>query len=139
MAAWRAFLLTHAAAVRAIERELADAGQIPLTWYDVLLELDSAPQRRLRMQDLSDRVVLSRTRVSRLVDELVRSGLVERLGDDADRRVSYAALTTEGRRRRRTAAPVYLAAIERTFSGHLSERELRTLATLLEKVRRGIT
>ena len=138
IAAWRALLLTHSAAVRLIEQALADAGEIPLTWYDVLLELDSAPDRRLRMQDLSDRVVLSRTRVSRLVDELVRSGLVERESDDVDRRVSYARITATGRRRRRAAAPVYLAAIERSFTSHLTDRELRNLTAALEKVRRNI-
>src|SRR3954468_8756310 len=73
--AWRAMLLAYNAAVRAIDTELAGAHAIPLTWYDVLLELDAAPDRRLRMQELADRVVLSRTRVSRLVDEIAAAGL----------------------------------------------------------------
>ena len=139
LAPWRALLLTHAAAVRAVEGALTDAGQIPLSWYDVLLELNAATDRRLRMQDLADRVVLSRTRISRVVDELVRAGLVERRGDDADRRVNYAVLTGAGRRRLRAAAPVYLAAIDRHFTSHLDDRERRTLTTLLEKARRGST
>jgi DNA-binding MarR family transcriptional regulator len=135
--AWRSLLLTHAAAVRAIEGALHDAGQVPLTWYDVLLELSAAPGRRLRMQDLSDRVVLSRTRVSRVVDELARAGLVERRGDPTDRRVAYATLTPAGRRRLRAAAPVYLAAIERHFTSHLDRDEQRTLRRLLDTVRAG--
>jgi DNA-binding MarR family transcriptional regulator len=138
VAPWRSLLLTHAAAVRAVESALAGAGQIPLTWYDVLLELNAAPDRRLRMQELGERVVLSRTRVSRVVDDLVRAQLVDRHQDDRDRRVIYAALTAVGRRRLRTAAPVYLAAIDRYFTSHLTTSERRTLTTLLDKVRAGL-
>lgn len=136
--AWRSLLLTHAAAVRAVERDLAAAGQIPLGWYDVLLELNAEPGRRLRMQHLSDRVVLSRTRVSRVVDELVDAGLVDRQRDDADRRVSYAVLTAAGRRRLRAAAPAYLRSIDRSFTSHLDDDEHVQLAVLLDKVRAGL-
>jgi DNA-binding MarR family transcriptional regulator len=135
MAPWRSLLLTHAAAVRAVERDLARAGHIPLTWYDVLLELNAAPGRRLRMQELADRVVLSRSRVSRVVAELERAGLVERHHDPADARAVLASLTAEGRGRLRAAAPAYRAAVEKRFSAHLDERERRTLARLLDKVR----
>ena len=78
--AWRAMLLAHHRTVRAMESELDRSGAIPLTWYDVLLELRSSADG-LRMQALSGRVVLSRTRVSRLVDELERDGLVQRMPD----------------------------------------------------------
>ena len=68
--AWRAFLLTHAAVVRRLERDLEHEQHLPLAWYDVLLELNAAPGLRLRMSELGQRTVLSRTRVSRVVDEL---------------------------------------------------------------------
>jgi DNA-binding MarR family transcriptional regulator len=134
VAAWRALLLAQNAVLKAIEADLAAAGQIPLTWYDVLLELNAAPRRRLRMQQLASRVVLSRTRVSRLVDELVTAGLVERLPDPADGRASLASITRPGRAGLRRAAPVYLAGIERYFTRHLSQREKQTLTTALGKV-----
>ncbi len=70
---------------------------IPLSWYDVLLELNAAPGRSLRMQDLGERVVLSRSRVSRLVDDLERQGLVERRPDPADGRATLASLSAAGR------------------------------------------
>jgi DNA-binding MarR family transcriptional regulator len=76
--AWRAVLLAQSRVVRAIERDLDAAGAIPLGWYDVLLELNAAPDRQLRMQDLAMRAVLSRTRVSRIVTELADAGYVER-------------------------------------------------------------
>ena len=64
---WRWLLLAQAATIRAIEGELSDKGLVSLAWYDVLLELNAAKDRRLRMSDLGDRVVLSRTRVSQIV------------------------------------------------------------------------
>jgi DNA-binding MarR family transcriptional regulator len=134
VAAWRALLLAHAGAVRAIERDLVLAGTIPLSWYDVLLELNAAPQRRLRMQDLAARVVLSRTRVSRLVEEIVRAGLVERIPDPEDGRATFAAMTTRGREELRKAAPLYLAGIEEHFTSLFSPAEQAELTALLQRV-----
>lgn len=134
VAAWRSLLLAQNAALRAIEAQLSAAGQIPLTWYDVLLELNAAPGRRLRMQELAARVLLSRTRVSRLVDELVRAGLVCREPDPADGRGAFAVLTGTGRSRLRAAAPAYLQGIREHFARHLADDELLTLRAALDKV-----
>lgn len=134
VAAWRSMLLAQNAALRAIEAQLAAEGQIPLTWYDVLLELSAAPRRRLRMQELAARVVLSRTRVSRLVDELGRAGLVCREPDPADGRGAFAVLTDIGRSRLRAAAPTYLRGIREHFARHLADDELQTVRAALDKV-----
>jgi DNA-binding MarR family transcriptional regulator len=133
LTAWRALLLAHHRAVGAIEADLTRAGVIPLNWYDVLLELRAEPDG-LRMQDLGARVVLSRTRVSRLVDELEAAGLVERRPDPNDGRCTIAAITPEGERSFRAAAPVYLASIDEHFNRHLSERERNVIATGLDRV-----
>jgi DNA-binding MarR family transcriptional regulator len=133
IAAWRSVLLAHSRALRAIESDLEAAGAIPLTWYDVLLELNAAGGR-LRMQELGDRVVLSRTRVSRLVDELERRNLVVREPDDTDGRVIHAAITADGRKVLRAAAPVYRAGIEHHFTRHLTEDEQRIIAAALTRV-----
>jgi DNA-binding MarR family transcriptional regulator len=134
LAPWRWMLLAHARALRAIEADLAQQRVIPLAWYDVLLELNAAKGRRLRMSELGERVVLSRTRVSRIVDELVAAGLVERLPNPDDRRSSFAQLTDKGRAELRRAAPHYLAGIEKHFLSLLDPEERRTLATALERV-----
>jgi DNA-binding MarR family transcriptional regulator len=132
--AWRAFLLAYNASLRAIEADVQRTGKVPLTWYDVLLELNAAPDRRLRMQDVADRVVLSRTRVSRLVDDLVDAGLVRKEPDPDDRRAVWAVITDEGRAALRETAPSYLRGIQRHFAAHLSEEELETVARSLTKV-----
>ena len=133
-AAWAALLRVHAALVPALDQELQAAHGLPLTWYDVLLELNAAPGRRLTMSQLGAVAVVSRTRVSRVVDELVRAGLVERVPNPDDGRSAFARITAAGRGRLRAAAPTYLAGIERHFTRHLSSAESRTIATALERV-----
>jgi DNA-binding MarR family transcriptional regulator len=132
--AWASVLKVHAALVPLLDRELKDAHELPLTWYDILLELNAAPGRRLTMGDLGRRAGVSRTRTVRVVDELVRAGLVVREQHPDDRRSAYATLTDEGRRRFREAAPTYLAGIERHFSRHLSAAEAAAVSAALGRV-----
>lgn len=134
VSAWRAMLRAHSVVLKAIDADLAAADLLPLHWYDVLLELNAAPDRRLRMAELGDRVVLSRSRSSRVVDELVHRGLVERTPDPADRRVSFARLTPAGRQALRRTAPAYLASIDDHFTRHLSAVERATIARALERI-----
>jgi DNA-binding MarR family transcriptional regulator len=133
IAAWAALLRAHAAVVPKLERRLAEAG-LPLPWYDVLLVLNAAPDRRLRMTELGSRAVLSRERVSRVVTELERAGLVRREPNPEDRRASFATVTAEGRSRLRAVAPVYLSGVEEHFLGHLQATELQTVASALGRV-----
>lgn len=133
VAAWAALLRVHATVVPKLEREVA-AKHMPLSWYDVLLVLNASPGRRLRMSELGGRAVLSRERVSRVVDELEREGLVRRDRNPDDKRSFYAVITTEGRARLRAAAPTYLAGIERHYARHLSDRELKVITTALSRV-----
>jgi DNA-binding MarR family transcriptional regulator len=137
--AWGALLQVHADLVPLLDRQVQSAAGMPLAWYDVLLELNAAPDRRLRMGELGGRVVLSRTRVSRLIDELVGAGLVARENNPDDRRSAYAVLTDLGRSRLRAAAPPYLAGIAAHFGRHLSDEELDVLATALWRVHTAFT
>lgn len=132
--AWAAVLRTHAALVPRLDRTVQAGGGLPLSWYDVLLELAAAPGRRLRMTELGERVVLSRTRVSRIVDELESAGLVCREDNPDDRRSAYATLTAAGLARYRATAPHYLAAIEELFAAPLTDAQLRAVASALGKV-----
>ncbi len=130
--AWAALLQVHAKLVPELDAELRRATGLPLSWYDVLLELDG-PQR-LRMSDLGERVVLSRTRVSRLVTELEAQGLVRRGSNPDDGRSAFVSITEDGRRRFREAVPHYSTGIERRFGGRLDTGELDAVATALRKV-----
>ncbi|HUR15468.1 MAG TPA: MarR family transcriptional regulator [Mycobacteriales bacterium] len=132
--AWGALLQVHAALVPVLDKRLQLETGLALSWYDVLLELSAAPERRLRMSDLGERVVLSRTRVSRLVEDLVAAGLVSREVNPADARSAYAVLTPQGLARFRQAAPVYLRGIDEHFAEQLSDSELRTIARALGRV-----
>jgi DNA-binding MarR family transcriptional regulator len=132
-AAWAALLRVHAALVPKLGRAVTAAG-LPISWYDVLLVLNSAPDRRLRMSDLGSAAVLSREQISRVVTELERAGLVERVPNPDDRRSSFAAITPDGRKRLRAAAPAYLSAIDAHFSAHLTPREVTSVAAALQKV-----
>jgi DNA-binding MarR family transcriptional regulator len=133
--AWGEVLRTYAVVLPRVAAVVERASGLPLSWYDVLLELRAAPDHRLRMQELGERVVLSRTRVSRVVDEMVRDGLVARVPDPHDRRAAYAVLTPEGAHRQRRVAPTYLAAIEDEFGRHLTGEQLRAVRDGLGRVR----
>lgn len=134
---WGALLRTHATLVPMLDRELQAAVGLPLAWYDVLLELANAPDRRLQMRELGDRVTLSRTRVSRVVDEMQRAGYVEKQAHPNDRRSIYATITAKGRKQFRAAAPVYLRGIHEHFVAHLRPSELSAIATGLQRVARA--
>ena len=137
--AWGALLRVHAMLVPELDRRLQAAHHLPLAWYDVLLELNYGPDRRLRMSELGERVTLSRTRVSRLVDEMSAAGLVAREANPDDRRSAYAVLTAKGRGVFRQAAPTYLAGIEEQFGAPLTAAELSTMRTALDRVIRHAT
>lgn len=132
--AWRSFLRAHASVVRELERELTAEATMPLVWYDVLLQLAEAPARRLRMADLADRVLLSRSGLTRLVDRLQAEGLVARERSPDDARGTYSVLTPDGLQRLREAAPTHLAGVQRHWLSHFSDDELRTLHTLLDRI-----
>jgi DNA-binding MarR family transcriptional regulator len=134
LGAFAALLKVQAAVVRRLEERLDDHRLVPIAQYDVLLELNAAPGRRLRMQQLSDRVVLSRSRVSRVVDDMERAGLVRREPDPDDRRAAFAVITDDGRAALHKAAPVYLQGIEEEFLSHLTAPERKALERSLRKV-----
>jgi DNA-binding MarR family transcriptional regulator len=133
--AWGALLQVHAELVPILDRQLRARTALPLAWYDVLLELSAAPDRQLTMTELSERVVLSRTRISRVVDELTDAGLVRRQPNPADARSAFAVLTSDGLERFREAAPIYLSGIEQQFAAALSDDDLRAVGSALARVR----
>src|SRR5947208_10931297 len=122
---WRSFLRAHAGVIRELERELAAEAGLPLAWYDVLLQLAEAPGRRLRMAELADRVLLSRSGLTRLVDRLQAEQLVRREPSPDDARGMYTVLLPAGIDRLRQAVPGHLAAIQQHFLSRFGDDDLR--------------
>jgi DNA-binding MarR family transcriptional regulator len=131
--AWRVFLRAHAAVVAALGAELESERDLPLPWYDVLVSLSDCGGR-LRMQELAERVLFSRSGLTRLVDRMAAAGLVTRERCEDDRRGTFAVLTDAGARRLREAAGVHLRGIHDHFASHLTDADVEALRSILTKV-----
>ncbi len=132
--AWTAFLRAHAAVTRALESDLVAHASMSLAEYEVLVQLANAPERRLRMAELADRVLLSRSGMTRLVDRLVQDGLVAREHCPSDARGAFAVLTDAGLARLREAAPVHLEGVRRLFLEPLAVEDLERVAIVFERI-----
>jgi DNA-binding MarR family transcriptional regulator len=136
---WRTFLQAHALLSRRLDEELRAEQSMSLAEYDALVVLATAPERRLRMSQLADRVLLSRSGVTRLVDRLVASGFVDRTQCTTDARGAEAVLTGLGLTRLRRASRTHLRGIDDYFIGPLSADELgaigRSLGTIVDVLR----
>jgi DNA-binding MarR family transcriptional regulator len=133
LATWRAFLNAHAVLVQRIETDLNARGLPPLSWYDVLWPLHRADHRRLRMNELAQQVVLSRTGLVRLVDRIEAAGLLRREPVPEDGRGAYAVITQEGTATLRRMWPVYQRHIQHDFLDPLGSEAAR-LRTALERI-----
>ena len=136
--AWIAFLRAYAAVTRRLEAELHAERDLGLAEYDALVQLALADGRRLRMSELAERVVLSRSGVSRLVDRLVATGLVVRAPCADDARVAWATLTDVGLARLRDASPVHLRGVENHFLAQIPDADREALVRALETVVQGL-
>jgi DNA-binding MarR family transcriptional regulator len=135
LAAWRTFLAAHARVTGDIEAALKEEGLPPLGWYDVLWPLYRAPDRRLRMKELAEEVVLSRTGLVRLVDRIERAGLLRREPVPGDGRGAYAVITEDGAEMLRRMWPTYARGIREAFLQQLGD-DREALRTALERVAR---
>jgi DNA-binding MarR family transcriptional regulator len=127
-------LRAHAELTRTLDAELARDHDLPLTSYEVLLYLADSPGGRMRMSELADSVLLSRSGLTRLVDRLERQGLLTRERCESDARGYFAQITPEGRRAFDAARRTHLDGVRRLFLDRFSRGELRTLGDLWEKL-----
>ncbi|HVL97109.1 MAG TPA: MarR family transcriptional regulator [Solirubrobacteraceae bacterium] len=139
LAAWRGFLRVHAAITKQLDAELERELNLPLSSYEVLINLAAAPNQRLRMAELADRTLLSRSGMTRLVDRLERDGLLKRQNCASDARGSFAVLTEAGRALLARARPAHLESVRRSFLQHLEDDDYPRLAALWERVLPGST
>lgn len=135
MDAWQALLHAHHQITGKLDAELRDEHGLSFGEYDVLLRLARGfPERSLGMTELAQRVMISPSGLTRVVDGLEAKGLVERRRDAGDARVVLACLTEQGRRRLRKAAQTHLRGIRRHFTDRLSETQLRDVASALQVI-----
>jgi len=130
LATWRAFLRAHSAMLRRISADLDEADLPPLPWYDVLAALRDAPEKRLRQVELAERVLLSHSGMSRLLDRVEKAGLVERVTCPGDRRSFHVELTANGEEMLAEMWPVYARGIAEDFLPALGSNPCEVRETL---------
>lgn len=133
--AWGALTRTHAAIVGRLQEALAAADFPPLPWYEVLATVADAPEQRMKMGELAEAMVITRGGLTKLVDRLIKAGLMERTFCKTDRRVSYATLLPAGQALLEEMRPVVVAELQTAFAVNLSDDEADELRRMLEQVR----
>jgi DNA-binding MarR family transcriptional regulator len=134
LAAWTAFLRAHARVTRELEHELEAEQDLSLADFDLLYQLAVTDDGRLRMSELADRLALSRSGATRLVDRLESAGLVDRQTCATDRRGYWAAITDAGVGRLRDATPTHLRGVCEYFIDRIPPAELEQLRRTLERI-----
>jgi DNA-binding MarR family transcriptional regulator len=132
--AWRGMLRAHSELTRALDAELTREHELPLSSYEVLLFLNDSEGGRMRMSELADSVLLSRSGLTRLVDRLERDGLLKRERCESDARGFFAQITPQGRRVFAAARQTHLDGVRRLFLDRFSRDELRELGALWQKL-----
>src|SRR5437764_14789769 len=125
--AWGAFLTAHKALETILTRELESACGLPLTWFDALAQLRMAPGERLTMTQLASALLFSKSGLTRLIDRMVETGLVQRLARPGDRRSLHIALTDAGEEKFRQALPIHLDHVKRHFAAYIKDGEARAV------------
>lgn len=134
MRVWSRLLKVQQKLQGAVERDLKQAGVLPLDWYDALLELERGENGRLSPGDLEANMLIAQYSLSRLLDRLERDGLIRRLPHPEDGRRQLVEITPKGRKRRAATWPVYAAAVERHAGERLTDTEIEALLGLLGKL-----
>ena len=137
MEAWRALISANGRVVHAIERYLSEAHRTPLTWFDVRSRLRAHPERRMRMQELSELVVFTSGGLSRLVDRMEAVGYLARELSPEDRRGIYVCLTPRGEEKFDEMNRGHMAVVKREFAGKLAASDISAVRRALEPFREG--
>lgn len=133
--AWIAIAQTHAAVTGRLQEALTAAELPPLAWFEVLATLDRAPEQRMKMGDLAEALVITRGGLTKLVDRLIKAGLLERTFCETDRRVSYATLLPAGVELLEEMRPVVRAELAVAFSANLTVKQADELRATLDRIR----
>jgi DNA-binding MarR family transcriptional regulator len=133
--AWRSLAQTHAAVSGRLQDALAAAELPPLAWFEMLAAIAAADGERMKMGELAEALVITRGGLTKLVDRLVKAGLIERTFCETDRRVSYATLLPAGADLLEEMVPVVSTELDLAFAARLSVRQAEELRATLDSVR----
>jgi DNA-binding MarR family transcriptional regulator len=133
--AWRSLTQTHHAVSGRLQDALAAAELPPLAWFEMLAAIAATDGRRMKMGELADTLVITRGGLTKLVDRLVKAGLIERTFNETDRRVSYATLLPAGADLLAEMVPVVSGELELAFAARLTETQATELRATLDSVR----
>ena len=131
--AWRLYFESALALVDVLDVELEREAGIPLRWYDTLVHLEDTPDG-LRMNELAEQILYSKSGFTRVVDRMEEAGLVQRVRPESDRRSILVVLTDQGRNTMEQARRHHRHGIEQHFSRHLSDTDIKALTRALEKL-----
>jgi DNA-binding MarR family transcriptional regulator len=130
---WRLFFESALALIDLLDTELEQAVGIPQRWYDVLVHLEESPEG-IPMNELAERILYSKSGFTRVVDRMEEEGLVRRVRPEHDRRTILVVLTDKGTKTMEHARRHHRDGIERHFSQHLTQADIKALTRALEKV-----
>lgn len=136
--AWISFIQTQQLLLEKVDEEFKKKNLPPLTWYDVMLELDKQKDGMLRLNVLGERILLSKYNVTRIVRRLEEEGLVYRETCPQDARGVYAVITPKGRELRKRMWPVYYNVIRKYFFSSLTDSELEQIVECMNRIRKGV-
>ena len=134
LVAWRGLLFAHAKVIRRLEADMLKQHDLSITWFDVLSRLNQSPDGRLRMHELEEVSVFTRSGITRLADRLEAAGLVRRERSPEDRRGVYLAITDAGRAKIDEVWPDHVASIQRHFGQYLDATDAESLQTAAGKI-----
>ncbi len=132
--AWRGFLFSHAKVVRALEADMLEQHDLPLTWFDLLSRIKQTPGQRLRMHELEEASLFTRSGITGLADRLEQAGFVRRERSTEDRRGVYLAITEAGIDKINEVWPEHELSIHNHFAQHLDAKDARALTALTVKI-----
>ena len=139
LGAWRGLLRVHSALVKALDAELLAGHELPLTSYEVLINLQAAPDKRRRMAELADSVKNSRSRITHTIARMEREGIVERRQCAADGRGVFAILTDKGYALLEDAAPVHVESVRNALIDVVDGEDLQAVARAFASVADALT
>ena len=132
--AWRSVLFAQAKVLRALEADMMEQHDLPTSWFDVLGRLNQAPEKRLRMHELEESVIFTRSGITRLADRIEEAGLIRRERSPEDRRGVYLVITEAGIAKIDEVWPDHLVSIQKHFGQHLSVKDVKSLRSATQKI-----